>query len=299
MSIKADFIEKLLTVRVERIVSPFFADPGVKVRHLTDVERKSRKKHCGNMTYEVMVVLDGEGDVMIGDKVYTGGAGTVFLIPPGCMHDMNYDFNQCTGMHLWLIVWSDIIRYSLFRAAPGNCQFEINNNLRVFRHFDKELYLGISELWKNAANVPLSRERRREFMALVEYRATQLVRIERDALQADTVGKVGRDFIIMTQVKRYIEQQGGRDCQINMMADMFGCSRSRFIKLFRKYHGCTVLEFVNRERIRRYRGLADSVPVKSLAAALGFGSASSFIHWRKRNLQALSDSPVHGDWRTT
>ena len=299
MTINADFVEKLLTVRVERIVSPFFAEPDVKVRPLTDAELKSRKQHCGNMTYEVMLVLDGEGDVMIGDKVYTGGAGTVFVIPPECMHDMNYDFNRCHVMHLWMIVWSDIIRYSLFRAAPGDCQFEENSNLRMFRHFDNTLYRDISELLKNVETIPLSRERRREFMALVEYRATQIVRLEREASYAETIGRPGRDILIMTQVMRYIEQQGGRDCQINVMADIFGCSRSSFIKLFRKHFGCTVLEFVDRERIRRYRGLSKFVPVKAVAAELGFGSASSFIHWRQRNLQAISDFPEHGNWKTT
>ena len=299
MALKADFIEKLLTVRAERIVSPFFADPGVSVRHLTDVEHKSRRQHCGKMTYEVMMVLDGEGDVMIGDKVYTGGTGTVFLIPPGCMHDMTYEFNRCTGMHLWFIVWSDLVRYSLFRVAPGDCRFESNCNLRVFRHFDKVLYRVISDLWGNAAKNPLSREQRREFMALIDYRAAQLIRIEREAPHTETIGNVGRDYMIVTQVKRYIGQQCGRGCQINMLAEMFDCSRSRFLKIFRRYAGCTVLEFVDRERIRRYRGFADSTPVKIIAAELGFSSSSSFIHWRKRNLKALTDTPQQGDWRQT
>ena len=299
MALKVDFIEKLLTIRAERIVSPFFVDPGVEVRHLTAEECVSRETHCAQMTYELMLVLDGEGDVMIGDRVYTGGVGTVFVIPPGTPHDKTYDHNQCTGMHLWMIVWSDLVRYSLFRVAPGDCRFESNCNLRVFRHFDQELYHGISTLWSNAANNPFSREQRREFMALVDYRAAQLVRIEREAPRTETIGNVGRDYMIVSQVKRYIEQQCGRSCQINMLADMFDCSRSRFLKIFRRYAGCTVLEFVDRERIRRYRGFADSTPVKIIATQLGFSSSSSFIHWRQRHLKELTDTPQQGDWRQT
>ena len=105
--------------------------------------------------------------------------------------------------------------------------------------------------------------------------------------------------MIVSQVMRYIEQQCGRGCQINNLADMFGCSRSRFLKIFRQYAGCTVLEFVNRARIRRYRGFAVSTPVKTVAAELGFGSSSSFIHWRQRNLKALTDMPVQGDWQSS
>lgn len=297
MALKEDFVEKLLTIRAERIVSPFFVDPDVTVRHLTAGERAARESHCAKMTYEVMLVLDGEGDVMIGDKVYTGGKGTVFLIPPGVPHDKTYGHNLCTGMHLWMIVWSDLVRYSLFRAAPGDCRFESNCNLRVFRHFDRELYRGISNLWGNAAKTPLSREQRREFMALIDYRAAQLVRIDREAPHTETIGNVGRDYMIVSQVKRYIEQQCGRGCQINMLAEMFDCSRSRFLKIFRRYAGCTVLEFVDRERIRRCRGFADSTPVKIIAAELGFGSSSSFIHWRQRHLKALTDTLPQGDWR--
>ena len=299
MAISADFVEKLLTARAERIVSPFFVDPGVEVRHLTAEECVSREQHCAKMTYEVMLVLDGDGDVMINDRVYTGRTGTVFLIPPGVPHDKTYDHNRCTGMHLWMIVWSDLVRYSLFQVAPGDCRFESNCNLRVYRHIDNELYRGISDLWSNAANNPLSREQRREFMALIDYRAAQLIRIEREAPRTETIGNVGRDYMIVTQVKRYIEQQCGRGCQINMLAEMFDCSRSRFLKIFKRYAGCTVLEFVDRERIRRYRGFAESTPVKIIAAELGFSSSSSFIHWRQRNLKALTDAPQQGDWRQT
>ena len=299
MALSADFVEKLLTFRAERIASPFFADPEVEVRQLTAEERVSRERHCAEMTYEIMLVLDGEGDVMINNRVYTGGTGTVFVIPPGVPHDKTYDHNNCTGMHLWMIAWSDLVRYSLFRVAPGYCRFEDNCNLRVFRHFDQELYRSTSGLWINAANNPLSREQRREFMALIDYRAAQLVRIEREAPRTETIGNVGRDFMIVQQVKKYIGQQCGRGCQINMLADMFDCSRSRFLKIFRRYAGCTVLEFVDRERIRRYRGFSDSTPVKTIAAELGFSSSSSFIHWRRRNLKALTDTPQQGDWRKT
>ena len=299
MALSPDLVEKLMTVRAERIVSPFFVDPGVEVRHLTAEESVSRESHCAEMTYEIMLVLDGEGDVMIGDRVYTGGAGTVFVIPPKFQHDKTYDHNRCTGMHLWMIVWSDLVRYSFFRASDEGVALYSDNNLRVYRHFDKVLYRGISDLWSNAANAPLSREQRREFMALIDYRTAQLVRIEREAPRAETIGNVGRDFMIVSQVKRYIEQQCGRNCQINMLAEMFDCSRSRFLKIFRRYAGCTVLEFVDRERIRRYRGFADSTPVKIIAAELGFSSSSSFIHWRQRNLKALTDTPQQGDWRQT
>ncbi|MBP5530705.1 MAG: helix-turn-helix transcriptional regulator [Lentisphaeria bacterium] len=299
MALSADFVEKLLTFRAERIASPFFADPEVEVRQLTAEERVSRERHCAEMTYEIMLGLDGEGDVMINNRVYTGGTGTVFVIPPGVPHDKTYDHNNCTGMHLWMIAWSDLVRYSLFRVAPGYCRFEDNCNLRVFRHFDQELYRSTSGLWINAANNPLSREKRREFMALIDYRAAQLVRIEREAPRTETIGNVGRDFMIVQQVKKYIGQQCGRGCQINMLADMFDCSRSRFLKIFRRYAGCTVLEFVDRERIRRYRGFSDSTPVKTIAAELGFSSSSSFIHWRRRNLKALTDTPQQGDWRKT
>ena len=299
MAISPEFVEKLLTVRAERIVSPFFADPGVTVRHLTAEERAARERHCAEMTYEIMLVLDGEGDVMINDQVYTGGTGTVFMIPPGVPHDKNYDHNQCNGLHLWMIAWTDLARYSFFRVSTEKVVQYSDNNLRVYRHFDSELYRGISNLWSNAANTPLTREQRREFMALIDYRAAQLIRIEREAPRTETIGNIGRDFMIVQQVKKYIGQQCGRGCQINMLADMFDCSRSRFLKIFRRYAGCTVLEFVDRERIRRYRAFSDSTPVKSIAAELGFSSSSSFIHWRQRNLKALTDTPLQGDWRKT
>ena len=60
MALSPDLVEKLMTVRAERIVSPFFVDPGVEVRHLTAEESVSRESHCAEMTYEIMLVIDGD-----------------------------------------------------------------------------------------------------------------------------------------------------------------------------------------------------------------------------------------------
>ena len=68
---------------------------------------------------------------------------------------------------------------------------------------------------------------------------------------------------------------------------MAGCSRSNFIRLFRKNANCSVLEYINRARIERCKSMSPNTPLKMIAQELGFSSASAFIHWRKQHADKL------------
>ena len=68
---------------------------------------------------------------------------------------------------------------------------------------------------------------------------------------------------------------------------MAGYSRSNFIRLFRKHADCSVLEYIDRARVVRYKSMSTHTPLKMFAQTLGFSSASAFLHWRKKNLDKL------------
>ena len=86
---------------------------------------------------------------------------------------------------------------------------------------------------------------------------------------------------------RYIEYQCGKDCSIETLAQLSGYSRTHFVRLFRDYAGCSVLDYINCQRRIRYQQLHHHAPLKSVAEDLGFHSAAAFIHWRKQNIDEL------------
>ena len=91
-------------------------------------------------------------------------------------------------------------------------------------------------------------------------------------------------------VMRYIEYQCGRDCSVDTLAQLSGYSRGHFMRLFRDYAGCSVLDYINCQRRVRYQSLHHNAPLKSIAEQLGFRSVAAFIHWRKQNIDALTSS---------
>ena len=99
--------------------------------------------------------------------------------------------------------------------------------------------------------------------------------------------------LIVERAMEYIRAQCGRDCNIDLLSQMAGCSRTNFTRLFRRYAECSVREYVDRVRIERYKSMNYRTPVKFLAQELGFSSASSFIHWRRQN----ADKCQRLNWR--
>ena len=230
-----------------------------------------------------MLVLDGTGELMIGDRICKGGPGTLFLIPPMLVHECGYPRGSAYGRHLWCTVFQEFCRYSLCRV--GDDGFSLDSAaLRHYQHFDKDFIRGLRTAWAAAAQDGASPEHLEELVALIRLQNVRLIRIEREALVNKCFGSKQRYDRMVTMIKEYIGCRNGRDCSIKTLADISGYSRSRFLDIFRRYAGCTVMEYVNQQRIKRFKLFYRNTPVKLMADELGFGSTSSFIHWRKRNI---------------
>lgn len=275
------FTDALLNLREMRIAAPFHCDPAVSVRPAVSAERKLRRTHT-RRDKELMVVLDGEGEVMVGDKILRGGPGTVFLIDGGVVHDNGYPHGAPYGIHLWFTLEAGhSIAYAvdLTDSDTDVCV----NAFCPYRHLDAEFVQQLLTAWRLAEEHHGTGEYTAELLALIRLRAVQLIRMEREH-QMECVPDRTRHRQLMNMAMRYIERQCGKNCSIGTLAQMTGYSRSSFIKLFRRHANCNVLDFVNRQRVRRYNSMKTKPPVKLIAAELGFHSSSAFIKWRKKHI---------------
>ena len=82
-----------------------------------------------------------------------------------------------------------------------------------------------------------------------------------------------------------------------MLAKLAEMGRTSFIAHFRRYAKCSVLEYVDRQRIRRCRALLRPIarsgevsrrPLKVCAQELGFASPQAFARWRKQHLPEIA-----------
>jgi AraC family transcriptional regulator len=89
-----------------------------------------------------------------------------------------------------------------------------------------------------------------------------------------------REVDRVSELTAYIASDIGRDFSLSTLARMAGLNRTKLNRLFKKLHGCTVFEYIRRERLRRARQwlCQTDMPITDIAHAAGFCSSSHFCH---------------------
>jgi AraC-like DNA-binding protein len=276
------FKKDLLKQRAMKIVSAFYCDPSVAVRPATDAERAKRIFHTHREMREILVVLDGECEYLIGSKIYQGGVDTAIIVPPQIPHEAYYPDAAPHGRHLWILLMPNFIQFNLFVIDDGGIRRDmVLNGAHCFSPGYHEQLIAALDRAEQGGGSP---ELLAELSLLINLQVVRLISFYREALQDETHSTDFRNRALVNSAKEYIDLQCGRDCGIDLLAKRCGCSRTHFTRIFRRYAGCSVLEYINRQRLKRYLSIHHNAPVKILAQELGFSSASSFIHWRRQNV---------------
>jgi len=281
-----EFKRDLLKPREYRIVSSKYTDPGCSVRAAAAEDMKSRRTHSHFDMREILLVLEGECEMLIGDRICRGGPGTLMLVDAGDVHQFWYPSKSRPSRHVWFMFWS---RYMVFAAVSddGTRQRTLPA-FRDYRCFDPYIINAVGKTWDALLAGDDSEENLAEFKALIRLISVMQVRVYDEAIAEDSrlSTKENRDKRLRN-VMRYIEYQCGRECSVDKLARLSGYSRGHFMRLFREYAGCSVLDYINLQRRARYQALHRDAPLKSVAEDLGFRSAAAFLHWRKRHIDGI------------
>ena len=283
------FKHNLLKPQEYRIVAAGYADPGCSVRDATPKELKSRVMHANGDAREIMMVLDGECEILIGDRVVSGSSGTLMLVNVGERHQLGYPPNSRSSRHVWITFWPHYITFALI-SDSGSTQRSMPV-FRNYRYFDQYIINSVFKAWDALLADDVSEENLAEFKALIRLLSVKLAKMYDDAIAEESrLSADERRGKKLSRVMRYIEVQSGRNCNTNTLAQLAGYSRTHFVRLFRDYVGCSVLDYINGQRRARYHALHDHAPLKIVAEQLGFHSEAAFIHWRKQNIGKLPPS---------
>ena len=280
------FKRDLLAPREYRIISSGYIEPGCSVRDAVPEDLKSRMTHSHGDMREIVLVLEGECEIMIGDRVCRGGPGTLMLVDAGAPHQFWYPANSRPSRHVWFMFKSN---YMIFAAVSddGSKQRTLPA-FRDYRCFDPYIINAVGRTWDALLAGDRSEENLAELKALIRLISVMQVKFYDDALAEDSrlSTKQSRDRKLRN-VMRYIEYQCGRDCSVDTLARLSGYSRGHFMRLFRDYAGCSVLDYINCQRRARYLAQHHNALLKNVAEELGFRSVAAFIHWRKQNIADL------------
>lgn len=282
------FKNDLLSLGRLKFVTSFYCDPAIESRPATGEERKyhSEEKHEYR---EAMVALDGEYDLLFDGRIYRMFPGTALLIDKGEKHEGWYPDIAAQGRHLWIHLLPEHFIYSLWYNDGGGYKYLrwISN----YHHYDPHGQRMLHDAWDKAQTSGGAAEFLTEVSLRLQLRAVQIVQMRREMEEFDDYNTIKRNYIRIRKAMDYIEDQCGRNCSIAALAQMAGCSRTNFIRNFRRHAGCSVLEYVNRQRVLRLRSLLkpscttdQPTPLKECAKELGFSSPQAFARWKKQHM---------------
>ena len=282
------FKDDLLNLGRLKFVSSFYCDHAIESRPAAEKERKyhSEEKHAHR---EAMIVLDGEYGVLFDRRVYRLVPGTALIIDADESHEGWYPDEAPPGRHLWIHLLPEHFIYSLwYNDGEG---YRHLNRVSAFHHYDPHGQKLIHDAWNKSRESGGAPEFLAELSLRLQLRAVQIVQLQKEMESYDGYNTEKRNWLRIKRTMDYIDIQCGRECSIAKLAEIAGCSRTSFIRNFRRHAGCSVLEYVNRQRMLRYQSLLKAshhpdmpTPLKECAKELGFSSPQAFARWRKQHI---------------
>ena len=289
------FKNDLLNLGRLKLVSSFYCDPAIKSRPAAEEERRL---HCeeSHAHREAMIVLDGEYGVLFNGRICTLTPGTALLVDVDELHEGWYPDEAPPGRHLWIHLLPEHFIYSLwYNDGEG---YRHLNLVSAYHHYDPHGQKLIHDAWNKMRESGGAAEFLAEVSLRLQLRAVQVVQLQKEMESYDGYNTDKRNWLHIKRTMDYIDIQCGRECSIAKLAQIAGCSRTSFIRNFRRHAGCSVLEYVNRQRMLRYQSLLKAshhpdmpTPLKECARELGFSSAQSFARWRKQHFGTVPDAP--------
>ena len=280
-----------------RLASTFYRDPAIRSRRANDNDRKARRCEKHSDTWEIQIVVDGSADYLLEDRVYTLRVGDALLVDSGETQQAYYNAGTPPGTQFWLYVTKEQLICNLLRASGESYDFALPS---CHIKYDPRLRKLLLDAWE-AAKSDGSAEAVNELALIIEFCMARFARLSAEGMggNEDNAPRLRRNRV--WKVMDYIEDQCGRDCSVARLVKIAGVGRTTLLCAFRRYVGCSVLEYVNRQRILRCRALMRPLggvegkfkppPLKIFAEELGFSSPQAFARWRKQHLDEIFPNP--------
>jgi AraC-like DNA-binding protein len=238
----------------------------------------SRRHTHGHEHQEILLALQGEGFYGYRGKVYPMHAGTVIFFDAHEEHDSGYPSQQPEAAHLWISIIHDRFVARLLRDKGTGMVSSINWS---YPFTEEEVGIPANLFSKLGTNEPntLTRMRLRATLALLisaiiaaGYR--EPANDEQDAFHRQ----------IVATIQLYLERTAGKGVNLDTVARIAGYSKYHFTRIFSRYAGQSIHQYIDRCRVKRVRELqSQGLSKKEIAGALGFSCQSAFSRWYREN----------------
>ena len=251
--------------------------------NLSAEELAWHEEHCDrHSTREAMIVLDGSVNQRLNSDFYEGIPGTLFLFNHNELHDNGYCPETC-GTFLWVFLHVDGF---LGVLTENNDKGMITRD--SIRFSDKSIMDRLTNVWDKLENNHSDSQENHacicEIEALFNLLFAEAFRkfTKPHEIAWNPDKSLSPDYKI-DLIKNYIREHLGQKSDIRTLARFASVSQSHFFRLFKKFAGCTVKQYMETVRQDKYAILVRMKrPKKEIAYELGFSSTEALYHWLKK-----------------
>ncbi|MCX7934924.1 MAG: helix-turn-helix transcriptional regulator [Planctomycetota bacterium] len=233
-----------------------------------------------------MIALAGDVPYGTASGVYRARPATVFYFPAGEPHQVGYSRCGPAFRHLWLGVLQDHFTLWLCaRQRGGEPRFVkipyVGHEAETGIDFDRHLFALCRA--EKEADALLRRSRLLWAIAALIFAAVEKSSGLRTA-------ETGADFQrrVIAAAQKHVQETAGKGVSLKTLARFAGYSKFHFLRLFKKYTGQTLKEYIAICRWRRAQDLlAAGKRQVEIAAALGFSGPQAYCRWRRKFARTL------------
>ncbi len=223
----------------------------------------------------VVLMLDGSTSLSLNGKVYRAAPNTMMLVNYGELHDSGIPSYSPDHHHLSLMIRPSSICCGGYEFIDGVKTTKFNY---VFK--DIGVIKQINYYWDNTFSGNIDPQTGLFCILNHINRVFEVILRDSDQLIQHIRGWTPQVQAI-EKVRKYIDSNCGKNCNIDFLARMCGFSQMHFQRLFRKHMNMTLKQYINMLRSRRYDEMRLEHPLKEIADELGFSSASALCNWLK------------------
>ncbi|CAN5388929.1 hypothetical protein BH09VER1_BH09VER1_07780 [soil metagenome] len=251
-----------------------------------------------HLSREILFCLSGEHFYGFRDKVWQITPGTVLLIDQRDSHDSSYSPFQPLCRDLWIhflrpnfFVTNEAIvngiqvnEAGVASADTQGLEDQENYQIHNVRPFAESINLA----WNYCEKEPDHDFNLVQLKSSVT--AMLLEVILRGTKPCSTPEKVAHQKLVVEEIKTYVQSHLGADLSLNNLAKMAGYDAVYFHRLFTRFSGEPLHQFINTQRLQKAKELLlDRQKIISIADALGFAHSSNFCRFfRKETHQTPS-----------
>jgi len=225
-------------------------------------------------------VLEGEGMHGLDGRIYPLAPGTVLVFNSFETHDCFLPEWATDCDHLWIMPIHDQFFIHRLRCRNGVCAYQEEWELLLSQEdtglAPRRCLTGIG-----ADSVLPAEFRRLRVQATVEGLIAAVVHALLS--EASTENRTSFQERVIATTCRHIQTTAGKGINLDQLARISGYSKFHFLRLFQRFTGCSVHQYIDRCRLQRVEELeANGGSKTEIAETLGFSCQPAFSRWYRR-----------------